>query len=48
MSRLKILKFQKLQYRIINFSSEDPQYPLSNIIEQNVRGWFSNKFCFYP
>ena len=48
MSRLKILKFQKLQYRIINFSSEDPQYPLSNIIEQNGRGWLSNRFCFYP
>ena len=47
-NKLKLVKLSKLPYRIISYSSEDPQYPLSNLIQQNGKGWQSNRFCIYP
>ena len=47
-NNLKLAKLSKLPYRIISYSSEDPQYPLSNLIFQNGKGWQSNRFCIYP
>ena len=43
-------KAQKVKYRIIACSSEDREYPFTELLTQspNSRGWQSGKFCDYP
>lgn len=37
----------KLRYKIISYSSEDPQAPISNLIS-NSGFWETSRFCDYP
>jgi len=40
----------KLKYRIIYCSGEEPEYPVTELLDPtpNSRGWQSPKFCEYP
>jgi len=40
----------KLKYRVIYCSGEDPEYPVTELLDPtpNSRGWQSQKFCEYP
>ena len=40
----------KLKYKIVYWSSEDPEYPVTQLLSTNPqnRGWQSPKFCEYP
>lgn len=39
-----------MNFRISNCSSEDPEYPVSELLLQspNCRGWQTKRFCQYP
>ena len=38
-----------LYYFQNNITSQDPLYPLSNLLNKNNKtGWISNRFCTYP
>ena len=37
----------KLQFRLISCSSEDPQYPISDLIS-SFGEWQSSRFCLFP
>ena len=42
-----------LQFRIFNCTSEDPEYPVNELVGlvrdiDRVRGWQSQRFCVYP
>ena len=40
----------KLKYRIIHCTSEEPEYPVTEVLDPNPnsRGWQSAKFCEFP
>jgi centrosomal protein CEP104 len=41
---------QKLKFRIVDFSGEDPEYPATELLSQSpqARGWQSPRFCDWP
>lgn len=41
---------QKLKFRIVDFSGEDPEYPATELLSQSPqsRGWQSPRFCDWP
>lgn len=41
---------QKLPFRIIDFSGEDPQYPVTELLTSSPqsKGWQSERFCDWP
>jgi len=40
---------KKLKYRIIEASSEDPEYPVFELLKgMESNGWVSSRFCNYP
>lgn len=40
----------KLKYRIVYCSGEEPDYPVTELLNQtqNTKGWHSPKYCEYP
>lgn len=43
-------KGHRANFRIAHCSSEDPEYPVSELLLQspNCKGWQSKRFCQYP
>lgn len=38
----------RLKYKIVSFSSEDKDHPVSNLLVKGSSGWESGRFCSYP
>ena len=40
----------KLKYRLVSYSSQDPQHPITDLINNfsETEGWQSIRFCDYP
>lgn len=43
-------KYRRVNFRISQCSSEDPDYPVSELLLQspNAKGWQTKRFCQYP
>lgn len=43
-------KGKRINYRIVHCSSEDPEYPVSELLQQSpeARGWQNKRFSSYP
>jgi centrosomal protein CEP104 len=39
---------QRLKYKVISYSSEEPAYPASSLAVPGTDGWQSKRFCNYP
>ena len=41
---------QKISFRVIDFSGEDPQYPVTELLtgSPQSKGWQSQRFCDWP
>lgn len=50
MDKIETFSGQKLRFRILECSSEDPQYPVSELLASSSqsKGWQSQRFCSYP
>lgn len=48
--RQQNLNLQKVQYQIIHFSSEDPNYPIQELLQlsSESRGWQCQRYAAYP
>ena len=38
----------KIKYKIISFSSEEKDYPVSSLLTAGSEGWQTKRFCNYP
>lgn len=43
-------KGKRINYRIVHCSSEDPEYPITELLQQSPesRGWQNKRFSSYP
>ena len=50
MSHSQKVSLYKLKFRVIYCSDEDPEYPVTELLENSPqsRGWQASKFCEYP
>ena len=38
----------KVKYKVISFSSEEQDFPVSSLLVPGTDGWNSKRFCNYP
>jgi len=39
---------KRIKYKVISFSSEEKDYPVSSLLVPGSEGWQTKRFCNYP